>query len=113
MLIIIGYFSMSNRNGAKFRELSQTFPKLADWAVHWQVTLPGCTGDGHFQTVDNFFAQPCPILAGAENMRFSAGTNFMSYTTCGADRREVQWPLCWQERHRFALRGRGADPFHL
>ena len=25
---------LSKTNGAKFRELSQNFPKLADWAVH-------------------------------------------------------------------------------
>ena len=36
--------------GAKFCGLSQSFPKLADWAVHWQVTLPGSTGAGNVQT---------------------------------------------------------------
>ena len=34
---------LSKRNGAKFRELSQNFPKLTDWAVHLQVTLPNRT----------------------------------------------------------------------
>ena len=39
---------LSKRNSAKFRELTKNFPKLADWAVHWQVTLPGCMGSGIF-----------------------------------------------------------------
>ena len=39
---------LSKRNCAKFRELSHNFPKLADWAVHWQDT--GCTGVKNFQT---------------------------------------------------------------
>ena len=34
-------------------------PKSADWAVHWQVTLPGRTGGGNFQTGDTFF---CTLL---------------------------------------------------
>ena len=50
---------LSKRNGAKFRELSQNFPKLADWFVHWQVNLPGCTVGGNFQKGDISFAQPC------------------------------------------------------
>ena len=29
-----GHTGLSKRNGAKFRELSQSFAKLADWAVH-------------------------------------------------------------------------------
>ena len=28
---------MSKISNAKFRELSQNFPKLADWAVHWVI----------------------------------------------------------------------------
>ena len=45
--------------GAKFRELTQNFLKLADWAVHWQITLPGSTEGGNFQTGKISFAQPC------------------------------------------------------
>ena len=49
----------SKRNGTKIRKLSQNFPKLADWAVHWQVTLLGRTWGGNFQTGNISFAQPC------------------------------------------------------
>ena len=40
---------LSKRNGAKFRELSQNLPKLADCATHWRVTLLGRTGVGIFK----------------------------------------------------------------
>ena len=43
---------LSKRNGAKLRELSQNFAKLAYWGVHWQVTLSGRTGGENFQTGD-------------------------------------------------------------
>ena len=36
----------------KWRQLERiepNFPKFADWAVHWQVTLPGHTGAGIFK----------------------------------------------------------------
>ena len=59
LILSFGYTGLSKRNAAKFRELSQNFPKLAGWAVHWQVTLSGCTWDGNFQQWDISFAQPC------------------------------------------------------
>ena len=59
LLIVFACTGLSKRNGAKLRELSQNFPKLADWAVHWQVTLLGSTGGGNFQTGDISFARPC------------------------------------------------------
>ena len=55
---------MCKRIGSKFRELSQNFQKLADGAVHWQVTSPGRTGGGNFQTGDSYFAQLCIVSLG-------------------------------------------------
>ena len=43
---------LSNRNDAKFRELSLNFPKLADWLAK----LPGSTGAGIFKQRDFSFA---------------------------------------------------------
>ena len=43
---------LSKRNSDKFKKLSHNFPKLADWAVHWQVSLHGRPMDGNFQTGD-------------------------------------------------------------
>ena len=53
---------LSKINGAKFIELSQNFPILADWAVHLQVKLLGRTGGGNFQTGNISFAQPCTVF---------------------------------------------------
>ena len=50
---------LSKRNGGKFRELIQDFPKLDDWAAHWHVILPGRTGGRNFQTGNISFPQPC------------------------------------------------------
>ena len=50
---------LSKINGTKLKELRQIFLKRADWAVNWQVTLPGRTGGGNFKTGDISFTQPC------------------------------------------------------
>ena len=55
--IIFGYFllpctGLSKRNGARLRELSLNFPKLA---VHGLAKLPGSTGARIFQQVEHLF----------------------------------------------------------
>ena len=49
---------LSKRNGAKFGELSQNFPKLADGDVHREATLVGRTWGGNFKTGDISFHNP-------------------------------------------------------
>ena len=40
---------LSKRNGAKLRELSYNFPKLADWAVHGRPHCVAAVGAGIFK----------------------------------------------------------------
>ena len=47
---------------AKFKELSQNFPKLTDGDVHREATLSGRTWGGNFKTGDISFAQPCSSI---------------------------------------------------
>ena len=41
-----GSTGLSKRNGAKFREFSRNFPKLADWAVHGRSLCLAALGAG-------------------------------------------------------------------
>ena len=52
----VWHTTLSKRNGAKFRELSLNFPRLA---VHGLAKLPGSTGAGVVKLGGFSFARPC------------------------------------------------------
>ena len=50
---------LSKMKGAKFRELSSNFPKLADWLCMGWPFVPGSPWSGIFKQGDIYFAQAC------------------------------------------------------